>query len=202
MKEIILIGGGGHCRSCIDVVEHHQEFTVAGIVDSPNRKGETVLGYKIIANDSDLPDLVKKFQFFLVTVGQIISSDTRQKLFETVQSLGGIFPTIISPLAYVSPRANIHAGSIVMHHAIVNVGAVVAENCIINTRALVEHDATVGKHCHLATGSIINGGVSLEEGVFLGSGSIVRENIHIGEKSIIGCNKTVKNNIGHGQMIR
>ena len=34
MKELILIGGGGgHCRSCIDVIEQEQKFKIAGIID-------------------------------------------------------------------------------------------------------------------------------------------------------------------------
>ena len=39
MKEkIILIGGGGHCRACIDVIEQEGRFTIAGIVDVPEKK--------------------------------------------------------------------------------------------------------------------------------------------------------------------
>ena len=38
MKEkIILIGGGGHCRACIDVIEQEGRFTIAGIVDVPEK---------------------------------------------------------------------------------------------------------------------------------------------------------------------
>jgi len=36
MKEkIILIGGGGHCKSCIDVIEQEGRFIIAGIVLAP-----------------------------------------------------------------------------------------------------------------------------------------------------------------------
>ena len=34
MKPIILIGGGGHCISCIDVIEMTKEFSILGIIDS------------------------------------------------------------------------------------------------------------------------------------------------------------------------
>lgn len=202
MKEIILIGGGGHCKSCIDVIEQAGEFGIAGIVDTPERKGEKVLKYEIIAADEDLPVLVKSYQFFLITVGQIKTSAIRRTLFETVIEQGGNLPVIVSPNAYISPYATIYAGTIIMHHAIVNAGAVVGPNCIVNTRALVEHDVRIGKHCHLATGAIVNGGVVVEDGVFLGSGSVVREGIHIGAKSIIGCNTAVKKNIEPGGMLR
>ena len=31
----ILIGGGGHCKSVIDVIEQEAKFEIAGIVDKP-----------------------------------------------------------------------------------------------------------------------------------------------------------------------
>ena len=34
-EEIILIGGGGHCKSCIDVIEQEGKYQIAGIVDLP-----------------------------------------------------------------------------------------------------------------------------------------------------------------------
>ena len=34
MKKIILIGGGGHCRSCIDVIESTKMFKIIGIINS------------------------------------------------------------------------------------------------------------------------------------------------------------------------
>ena len=34
MKEkLVLIGGGGHCRACIDVIERENKYQIAGIVD-------------------------------------------------------------------------------------------------------------------------------------------------------------------------
>ena len=54
MKEqIILIGGGGHCKSCIDVIEQEGRFEIAGIVEKPDKVGEKVLGYPVIGTDAD-----------------------------------------------------------------------------------------------------------------------------------------------------
>jgi FlaA1/EpsC-like NDP-sugar epimerase len=33
MKKIILIGGGGHSKSCIDVIENENKYKIVGIVD-------------------------------------------------------------------------------------------------------------------------------------------------------------------------
>ena len=45
MKEtILLVGGGGHCKSCIDVIEQEGRFRSAGIVDVPKKLGQKVIG--------------------------------------------------------------------------------------------------------------------------------------------------------------
>ena len=33
MSKIILIGGGGHCKSVIDIIEQDNKFKIAGIID-------------------------------------------------------------------------------------------------------------------------------------------------------------------------
>ena len=48
-------------------------------------------------------------------------------------------PSIISPLAYVSPKAKIGEGTLLCR-AIINRGAIIGNNCIVNTKALIEHD--------------------------------------------------------------
>jgi len=202
MKDLILIGGGGHCRACIDVIEQHGVYSIAGIVDREERKGEKVLGYEIVASDDELHILFSRFRFFLVTLGQITNWARRKQLFDAVRAGGGELAVIVSPLAYVSRHARIGSGTIVMHHALVNAGAEVGSNCIVNTKALIEHDVTIGDHCHISTGSLVNGGVVIEEGSFWGSGAVARENIQVGRNSVIGCNATVKQSLPGGNTFK
>ena len=196
MKEkIILVGGGGHCKSCMDVIEQEGRYTIAGIVDVLEKKQHTVLGYPVIGADADLAELIKSFPNVLITLGQIKSSARRMELFDEIKQMGARFPVIQSPLAYVSPHAHIGEGTIVMHHALINAGASVGRNCIINTKALVEHDAVIEDHCHISTGAIINGGVRIGKGTFFGSNAVCKEYIEIGENAVVGCGATIVKNI-------
>ncbi|MDH3346509.1 MAG: NeuD/PglB/VioB family sugar acetyltransferase [Desulfobulbaceae bacterium] len=201
MNDIVLIGGGGHCRSCIDVIEQAGSYSVAGIVDLPEKLGHQVLGYEIFATENQLDELVRKGHHFLIAMGQIKDPAPRKLLFKQINALGGVLPTIVSPLAHVSPHAQLGRGVIVMHHALVNAGAVVGDNSIVNSKALVEHDAVIGKHCHIATGGVINGGVVVEDETFWGSGAVSREYIVIGKGSVIGCGVSVKKNMEPGSMV-
>ena len=202
MKEkIILIGGGGHCKSCIDIIEKEGRFTIAGIVDVPEKLNQKILGYEIIAADDDLPRLVNEYKNFLITMGQIKSPERRIRLYNILKDLGAKLPVIISPLAYVSKHAGIGDGTIIMHHALINAGATIGKNCIINTKALVEHDAVIEGHCHIATGAVINGGARIGSGTFFGSNAVCKEYIEIDENMVIGCGAKIIKNVPKNSLI-
>ncbi len=176
MKEkIMLLGGGGHCKSVIDVIELEDRYEIAGIIVNDMPKGSKILGYEVIGGDEDLPKLREKFSNALITVGHIRSNLVRVKLFEFLKELDYNIPTIISPLSYVSKHATLGEGTVVMHHALINASAKVGSNCIINTKALIEHDAVVEDHTHISTGAIINGGTKVKENSFVGSGAVTKE---------------------------
>ena len=198
MKEqIVLIGGGGHCKSVIDVIELEDRYTIAGIIDKKELLGQDVLGYKVIGCDDDLEKLFKKYKCAVVTIGQIKSNALRVKLFTKLKNIGYRLPVIISPLAYVSKHSVIEEGTVVMHQALINASVKVGKNSIINTKALIEHDSVVENHCHISTGAIINGGVTVKEGTFFGSNSTSKEYIKVKRinymKAIVDCDEMIRN---------
>ena len=179
MEEILLIGGGGHCRSVIDVIEQEAKYTIAGVIDKKELIGTKVLGYEVIGSDDDLEVLYSQYNFALVTVGHIHSNTIRVKLFNHLKQIGYTLPTIISPLAYVSKYATIQEGTTIMHHALVNANAKIGKNCIINTKALVEHDVIIEDFCHISTGAIVNGSTQIQKETFYGSNATCKESIKV-----------------------
>ena len=132
--QLILIGAGGHARSCIDVIEQQGHFQIAGFVGLPEQRfsQHTAYAYSVIGADSDLFNLAKFYQYALITIGQMQSSEHRIRLYKQATQLGFQLPIIIASTAYVSRHSTLGAGTIVMHGAIVNAGASVGNNCIIN----------------------------------------------------------------------
>ncbi len=192
MKKIILIGGGGHCKSVIDVIEQEAKFEIAGIVDKSDLLGSKILGYKVIGKDLDLKSLVKKYKYALITIGHIKSSLLRIKLFDLAVKAGFKLPFIVSPNAYVSKHSKIGNGTVVMHHAIINSNTSIGDNCIINSKALIEHDCRISNHCHVSTNVTINGGIKIGPKCFIGSNVTTKDNITIKENSFIKAGTLVK----------
>jgi len=191
---LILIGGGGHCKACIDVIEQEDHYAIAGILDKAELVGTRIFDYPIIGTDEEIVQLAKNHHF-LITVGQIKSPAPRLAIYEKLKTAGGKIATIISPRAYLSAHARIGEGSIVMHGATVNAGASIGNNCIINSHALVEHDAIIHDHCHIATGAIINGGVEVGAQTFIGSRVMTREYLSIGAQSFVAGGLNVYQNL-------
>lgn len=189
-KPLILLGGGGHCKSVIDVAES-AGYTILGILDKPELVGTMVLDYEIIGTDDDIPLYVDKAEF-LITVGQIKSPAIRKKLTTLVEQAGGKFATVIANDAYVSKYARIGKGTVVMHKAVVNADAHIGEHCIINTLVNIEHEVQIGGFCHVSTGVMVNGNCVIGYEVFIGSGSVLYNGISLIDNAIIPAGSIVR----------
>lgn len=193
MKNLILVGGGGHCKSVIDVAEG-AGYTILGIFDRPEEVGKRVLGYEVIGTDEEMHKFANKVEF-VVTVGQIKSPSLRIKLHQMLAETGCRLATIVAPTAHVSPYALIGEGTVVMHQAVVNAGAHIGKGCIINTFANIEHDAVIGNYCHISTGSMVNGECKVGERCFIGSQSVLTNRISVGDDIIVGAGSFVRKSI-------
>ena len=189
-RPLILIGGGGHCKSVIEVAES-ADYEIKGILDMPDEVGKEVLpGHKVIGTDDEIPQYVEECDF-VVTVGFIKNPALRIKLYNKVKAAGGRLATIIASTAHVSKYAELGEGTVIMHQAFVNAGAKIGDNCIINTFVNIEHDAEVGNQCHISTGTMVNGECKIGENCFIGSQSVCANCIEIASDIIVGAGSVV-----------
>lgn len=193
-RPLILIGGGGHCKSVIEVAES-AGYEIKGILDMPDEVGKEVLpGHKVIGTDDEIPQYVEECDF-IITVGFIKNPALRIKLYNKVKAAGGRLATIIASTAHVSKYAELGEGTVIMHQAFVNAGAKIGDNCIINTFANIEHDAEVSNQCHISTGTMVNGECKIGENCFIGSQSVCANCIEIASDIIVGAGSVVRKSI-------
>lgn len=193
-RPLILIGGGGHCKSVIEVAES-AGYEIKGILDMPDEVGKEVLpGHKVIGTDDEIPQYVEECDF-IITVGFIKNPALRIKLYNKVKAAGGRLATIIASTAHVSKYAELGEGTVIMHHAFANAGAKIGDNCIINTFVNIEHDAEVGNQCHISTGTMVNGECKIGENCFIGSQSVCANCIEIASDIIVGAGSVIRKSI-------
>ncbi len=202
MNKLVLIGGGGHCKSVLDTIIRSKKYDDIVIVDPNIPVEKTILGKKVVGSDVILKDLkMQGFNDAFVTVGNIDNCLLRIKLANIAAKLGFHFPVIIDPSAVVSSSANIGEGTFVGKLCVINADTVIGSHCIINTGAIVEHDSRIGNFVHTSVGSVLCGGCHIGDESFIGANSTVIQEIRIGKKVVIGANSTILKNVDDEERI-
>jgi len=192
-KPLVLVGGGGHCKSVIEAAES-AGYSILGVLDMPEEIGKQILSTKVIGTDDDIPAFVDKAEF-VITVGFIKDSAIRVKLYNKVKEAGGKLATVIASTARVSKYAEIGEGTVVLHQAFVNADAKVGCNVILNNFVNIEHDAVIGDQCHISTGAMVNGECKVGNNCFIGSQSVLANCITVCDDIIVGAGSFVRKSI-------
>lgn len=196
-KKILLIGGGGHCKSVIEAILLSGEYTEIGIIDSPPKLGSEVMGIKIIGNDSDLPKLINMgFEYAFISLGSIGDPKRRIELFKILVQLSFKIPSIVHPSANISSFCEIEEGVFIGKNVIVNGDTKVLKNSILNSGCIIEHDCQIGSFAHIAPGAVLSGNVKIGNNSHVGAGTVIRQDVSIGDSTVIGIGSVVTKAIG------
>lgn len=203
MKKLVLIGGGGHCKSVIDTVKVLKLYDEVVITDPRFPASKEILGIKIAGNDDVLTGLKRAgFHEAFITVGSIKSTKLRQALYDKAHALGFVFPNIIDPSACISQSVRMEDGIFIGKGVIVNADVAIGKMAIINTGAIIEHECTIGKYSHIAVGAVLCGSVSIGNYSLVGASATIIQGISIGNHSIIGAGSTVLRNVENEQIVK
>ena len=196
VNKIVLIGGGGHCKSVIDTALRMREFAEIVITDSNIPQGTRILGCEVVGTDDCLPKLKENgFESAFITVGSVKNDNSRSIIADKLEKLGFSFPHIIDPSSIVSTSANIGDGTFIGKGVVVNSSCEIGKFCIINTGSIVEHECYVGDFSHISVGTILCGEVRVGKNCMIGAGSTIIQGVSIGDNTLIGANSTVLGNV-------
>ena len=196
-NKILLIGGGGNCRSLLDVLLENDFYDEIGIIDK-NPVQVELFSNKIfyLGTDKELPFLFKNgWTNAFISVGSVGDTTIRRHLYNTVKKIGFFVPNIISKHAVISNNCKLSEGIFVSKGAIINIGSSIGNCCIINSNSIIEHDCQIDDFVHISPGAILCGGVHIGRDTHFGAGSVAKQNINIGNNVIIGMGSIVTKNI-------
>lgn len=191
-KKLLLIGGGGNCKSVIDSLYRLKEYGEIGIVDISRNIGNQILDIDIIGCDGDLRMLYKKgYQYAFVTIGSVGDPSLRIRLFNQIEEIGFKIPNIIDTSAIVSEHTNMDKGIYVGKGAVINAGSSIGKGVIINTAAIIEHDCIIESFVHISPGAVLCGNVQVGRNTHVGACSVVKQQVKIGSNTLIGVGSAV-----------
>lgn len=191
-KKIVLIGGGGHCKSVLDTLLRNKEYDEIVITDHDITAGTKIFGCDVVGNDDLLPGLLQNgFTDAFITVGSIKSTALRRKLYSMACDIGFNIVNVIDDSAVVSEYCKLGKGIFIGKIAVINADAIIGDCAIINMGAIVEHECHVGDFSHVSVGTKMCGNVSVGNDSMIGAGTTVIQGITIGSRVVIGAGSTV-----------
>ena len=161
-QKILLVGGGGHCRSVLDSLLSAGGYDDIGIIDPRTSGGSAPMNIPVLGGDSDLPRLFAAgWTHAAVTLGSVGNPARRRTLYRMLKDIGFSLPVIADPSAVIGRETTLGEGVFIGKGAVVNSGVQIGPCAIINTGALVEHDCVVGAFAHIGPGGVLCGDVTL-----------------------------------------
>lgn len=141
-KKLVILGSGGYGRTVYDIADQ--------------------LSYSItVLDDTDKEHPLASFVCYIDDDTEFIpafgNNEFRLQWINRIEEVGGKLATLIHPSAYVSPKAQVSSGCVILPGAIVNTGCKVGKGCIINLGATVDHDVVIEDGVHLCLRCIVKG---------------------------------------------
>jgi len=189
MKDIIIIGGGGHAKVVISIINKLKTYNIIGYTDILNNG--KILSVNYLGTDNEVLNYSKQ-TLLALGIGQINNQDFRRKIVNYFIDEGYHFATLVSPDSILNEDVNIGIGTVIMDGVIINCCTAISDYSIINTKVSVDHDCLIGEFVHIAPGTTVCGNVIINDGTFVGAGTTIINNIELECNSFIKAGKLVK----------
>ncbi len=191
-NKLVLLGGGGHCRSVSDSLYSLGIYVHIVVTDTYLPIGYKINGCEVVGDDDILETLYDRGYYHgFIAVGGIKITSARRELYEKALSIGFLFPTVIDPSCVVAVNSEVMEGVYVGKRAIINSSCFVGSNAIVNTGAIIEHNCHIGEFSHISVGATVCGDCVIGHDTFVGANATIIQGIRIGANSIIGAGSVI-----------
>lgn len=202
MRRLLLIGGGGHCKSVVDSIlsaNERYEYEKIGIIDQKEKLGRNVAGVEIIGTDEDIVNFYKEgYNDAFITVGSIGDSQRRTDIYERIKEIGFQLPNIIDKNSVIAGGVQMKEGVYVGKGAVINTDTQIDACAIINTGVVIEHECSIGRFSHIAPGATVCGMVRIGDYVHVGANATIIQGIEISDYSVIGAGSSIIRKVERG----
>ena len=186
MRNVVIIGAGGHAQVVADILlcarEAGDPVSPTGYLDDDLAlAGQYRYGLPVLGTLLDLPHI--SHDAVIVAIGD---NQVRRRVFDRLLSAHEELVVARHPKAIVARDVVIGAGTVICAGVVVNPGSLIGADVILNTASSVDHHNRIGDHAHVAPGAHLGGGVTVGEGALVGIGATVLPGAVVGAWSIVG----------------
>lgn len=188
MKNLIIIGAGGHGRETAFVAQNAGYHIVGFLDDDKSKHGKIISSFKCLGSI----DESMKFSnsFFTIAIG---NPKLRKVIYNRLSQLEGMrFAIIIDPsVVMLGKNIKIEEGSVIFPNAFISDHVTIGAHSIINVSSSISHDTSIGNFVTVNPGSTICGTCSIADGVEVGAGSTLIQGMSVGKNTLIGAGAVV-----------
>ena len=199
-KNIVLIGGGGHALSLLEI----ENDKILGYISPISSE----IGIPWLGTDDKKDSLISLGKEFMVSFvySGLPYMIKRRDIIQKYELAGASFAKIIANSAIITPSSKIGEGSCIMNGSIIN-RSKLGKHVIINSGAIVEHDCKVGDNTFIGPGAVIGGFTNIGKDCFIGLGACLKNGITISDGVSVAMGSVVDRNltepgIYHGRPLR
>lgn len=202
MKEVIIIGAGGHAAELRDYINHFNQrsedkIRVVGFIDDEEVQynyydfTEKYLGS--IKEHKVLEDI-----YYIMGIANL---KYRKPIVESFLKNGAQFIRLIHPTALVSPSAEIGEGVIISHNVSIGPKAIIGDFNMLNSRCTIGHDSKIGNYNFISPQVAISGSCIIGNENMIGTNACTIPGISIGNNNIIAAGMTINRTVRDNETI-
>ena len=202
-QNLIIIGGGKHTKTCIEIARMSLPFEIIGVVYTYRNPGNEIMNVPVIGGIDLLDEIYENMATNAVLgIGGLIDIEERKNLYEQLKNIGFNTPNLIHPKSFIEESVQLGDGNQIFALSYIGTDVQIGNNCIINSGAIISHFSVLGNNCHVAPGGILGGSVQIGECSLIGMGSTIYYGLRIGNRVKVINNTAVFKNIPDDQTIR
>lgn len=184
MEKLLLVGAGGFGRV---VLEHASLKYDCAFVDDTNIS--EVDGAPVIGKINDIEQLFGEYKHLVVTIG---NNQLREKIYMCAGERGYTFPNIIVPSAYISPKAQVGFGCVILNNVVIQNNAKVGNGVLLNPGVEIHHDSVVGNNVLIYTNSVIRSLAKVGDRAHIGSTLTIGNEVVIKEDVVVEDGNSIR----------
>lgn len=189
MKNILIIGAGGHAVSVANVIQS-TNYKLKGFIDK-NRTGEKLLGFDIYGDETEFFD--DDVCFFVAIGANFLRERVAKRLADRIGYER--LPALVHASANIGIQSSIGPGTVIMPNVTVGPNTQIGRFCLLNTNSSIDHDSAMQDYASLAPGVHTGGNVRIGERSAISIGASVRHGIRIGADTVVGAASYVHRDI-------
>jgi sugar O-acyltransferase (sialic acid O-acetyltransferase NeuD family) len=203
MKDVIIIGAGGHGAEIDEYIAYSQKksgeklLNVIGFLDdNPVNYYNYRFSAPLLGGVRD--HSVNKDCFYIMGIGSL---QYRRMFVEKFSAGGAEFISFIHCNAYVSESARIGKGVVIAPHANVGPNVRIGDYTFLNSRCSMGHDTVVGKYNFISPNVCFSGFTKIGDENLFGINSATIPGVKVGDRNKIAAGMVLDKDIENDTVV-